>query len=501
MVTTTHRPPIEEQLAAMRRGSEKILPDEAALRALMERAEAEDRPLRVKLGIDPTTHDLTLGHTIPLRNLRRFQDIGHQAVLVIGDYTATVGDPSGRSKARPPLTHEQVRANAETYREQAGKIIDLKRAEVVWNSEWLSKLTLQELIRIGSTISIKQMLEGEYFGRRFQDSKQTIFLHEFLYPVMQGMDSVNVRADIEIGGSDQEFNCLMGRQMQRMYKQDEQIVVTSPLIKGLVGDEKMSKSAGNYVGVAWPTQEQFNKLMTMSDERIPEYFQLLTDSSPKKVIDDYLSTVKRIAGNLQSLPLATEDWKAQLEKLFGEVRATQNQLMATAAPPDQLLTKWLDNTKRAERLLRETLSQYPAPQGSIPWQTIAASVGPVAAKKEVVEEIVSQLNGPEEAAFVATQYERYAQLRRAGGAESALPTNIREETVSVGPEGVRLGTVLTATGLAGSGGEAKRLIEQRGVRVRGEVVADKNATLRPGEVEGALLQVGQKPPILLREAP
>jgi len=490
-----------EQLAAIRRGTEKILPNEAALRGLMERAEVEGRPLRVKLGIDPTTHDLTLGHTIPLRNLRRFQDLGHQAVLVIGDYTATVGDPSGRSKARPPLSHEQVRANAATFREQAGKILDLERVEVVWNSEWLSKLRLQEMIKIGSTVSIKQMLEGEYFGRRFQDPEQTIFLHEFLYPIMQGMDSVNVRADIELGGSDQEFNCLMGRQMQRLFNQEEQIVITSPLIKGLVGQEKMSKSSGNYVSVAWSAQEQFNKLMTMSDERIPEYFQLLTDSSPKKVIDDYLSTVKRIEGQLQSLPLATQVWIEQLQKLFKDVRQTHDQLMATAAPPDQLLTDWLDTTKDAERRLRETISQYRAPQQPIPWQTIAASIGPVAAKKEVVEEIVSQLNDPKEAAFVATEYERYAQLRRAGGAASELPANIREETLTVGADGVRLSSVLTTTGLAASGSEAKRLIEQRGVRVRGEIVMEKNMVLGQGEVEGTLLQVGQKPPVLLREAP
>jgi tyrosyl-tRNA synthetase len=422
MVTTTHRPPIEEQLAAMRRGSEKILPDEAALRALMERAEAEDRPLRVKLGIDPTTHDLTLGHTIPLRNLRRFQDIGHQAVLVIGDYTATVGDPSGRSKARPPLPHEQVRANAETFRAQAGKILDLDRAEVVWNSEWLSKLTLQELIRICGQVSVKRMLQGEYFGRRMEDPEQTIFMHEMFYPIMQGMDSVAIRADVELGGTDQEFNCLMGRDMQRQHGQEPQVVITSPLLLGLTGPEKMSKSLNNYAGVSWPVQEQFNRLMTMADDRMAEYYRLLTD-----------------------VPLE------EVERRLAAVRSGERD-----------------------------------PRG---------------AKKDLVTHIVAGLNGERAAMAAAEEYERYAQLRRAGGAESALPTNIREETMSVGPEGVRLSTVLTATGLAGSGGEAKRLIEQRGVRVRGEVVADKNATLRPGEVEGALLQVGQKPPILLREAP
>ncbi|MBA2364644.1 MAG: tyrosine--tRNA ligase [Chloroflexia bacterium] len=422
MATIIQRLPIAEQLAAIRRGSEKILPDEAALRTLMERAEAEGRPLRVKLGIDPTTHDLTLGHTIPLRNLRRFQILGHQAVLVIGDYTATVGDPSGRSKARPPLTHEQVRANAETFREQAGKILDLEHAEVVWNSEWLSKLTLKELIRICGQVSVKRMLQGEYFGRRMEDPEQTIFMHELFYPIMQGMDSVAIRADVELGGTDQEFNCLMGRDMQRQHSQAPQLVVTNPLLRGLSGNEKMSKSLDNYVGVAWPAQEQFNRLMTMADDRMAEYYRLLTD-----------------------VPL--ED----VERGLAAVRS-------------------------GERDPRD-------------------------AKKDLVTHIVAGLHGERVAATMAEDYERYAQLRRAGGAASELPTNIREETLAVGPGGVRLTSVLTTTGLAGSGGEAKRLIEQRGVRVLGEVVADKNAVLKPGEVEGALLQVGQKPPVLLREAP
>ena len=422
MSTTTRRLPITEQLGAICRGKEKILPDEAALLALMERADAENRPLRVKLGIDPTTHDLTLGHTIPLRNLRRFQDLGHQAVLVIGNYTATVGDPSGRSKARPPLTHEQVRANAETFREQAGKILDLEHAEVVWNSEWLSKLTLQELIRICGQVSVKRMLQGEYFGRRMEDPEQTIFMHEMFYPIMQGMDSVAIRADVELGGTDQEFNCLMGRDMQRQNGQAPQVVVTSPLLLGLTGPEKMSKSLNNYIGVAWPAQEQFNRLMTMADDRLAEYYRLLTD-----------------------VPLE------EVERRLSAVHSGERD--------------------------------------------------PRVAKKVLVTHIVAGLHGEQATVAAAEEYERYAQLRRAGGATSELPANIREETLAVGPGGVRLTSVLTTTGLAGSGGEAKRLIEQRGVRVQGEVVADKNAVLRPGEVEGALLQVGQKPPVLLREAP
>ncbi|MDQ3856809.1 MAG: tyrosine--tRNA ligase [Chloroflexota bacterium] len=409
----------DEQLALIRRGSEKILPDEQALGARLERSAAEGRPLRVKLGIDPTFTDLTLGHTIPLRNLRRFQDMGHQAVLVIGDYTATVGDPSGRSKARPPLTHEEVLANAATYQEQAGKILDLERAEVVWNSDWLRKLTLRELIQICGHVSVKQMLQGEYFGRRFEDPDQTIYMHEMFYPIMQGMDSVAVRADVELGGTDQEFNCLMGRDMQRLHGQEPQIVVSSPLLLGLTGHEKMSKSLGNFVGVSWPAQEQFNRLMSMSDDRMPDYFRLLTNV-PLEEIDGLIAAVRR-----------------------GE-----------ADPRD--------------------------------------------AKKRLATEIVASLHGADAARSAAQEYERYAGLRRAGSGDVELPSNLREAAVSLQGDSVRLVSAIVQAGLAGSNGEAKRLARQGGVRLRGEVVRDDTRALGREEVDGALLQVGSRPPVVLR---
>ncbi len=410
---------VEEQLAVIRRGSEKILPDEGVLRERLQRAATEQRPLRVKLGIDPTTSDLTLGHTIPLRNLRRFQDLGHTAVLVIGDYTATVGDPSGRSKGRPPLTHEQVLENASTYQEQAGKILDLERTEVLWNSDWLKRLTLKELIEIGSQVSVKRMLQGEYFGRRMDDPEQTVFLHEMFYPIMQGIDSVALHADVELGGTDQEFNCLMGRDMQRLRGQEPQVVVTSPLLLGLSGSDKMSKSLGNYVGVAWPAQEQFNKLMTLADDRMYEYFRLLTDV-PLEEVDRKLAAVQR------------------------------------------------------------------------------GDSDPRVVKKELVTRIVADLHGTEAAASAAEEYERYAELRR-GGTQAELPSNLREVVLSMPPEGIRLAAVLVQAGLATSNGEAKRLLKQRGVRLRQEVVTDDGALIRPGETDGVLLQVGQKPPVLLRE--
>ena len=418
--TAGRTPTVEEQLSAIRRGSEKILPNEDALRERLERAAAEGRPLRVKLGIDPTYVDITLGHTIPLRNLRRFQKFGHQAVLLIGDYTATVGDPSGRSKARPPLTHEEVLANAATYREQAGKILDLERAEVVYNSEWLQRLTFRELIGIGSHISVKQMLHGEYFGRRFEDPDQTIYLHEMFYPVMQGIDSAAIHADVELGGTDQEFNCLMGRDMQRLHNQAPQIVVTSPLLLGLTGPEKMSKSMSNFIGVSWPPQEQFNRLMTLADDRMAEYFRLVTNT-----------------------------------------------------PLDEV-GLMLDAVRSGEADPRE-------------------------AKKRLAYEIVAELNDAETAHRVAEEYERYAQLRRVGGGAD-LPSNIREARVTVATEGARVTALIVEAGLAKSNGEAKRLIRQGGVRLRGDLLGEENAALGPGEAEGALLQVGARPPVVLREA-
>lgn len=416
---TDVRSQAEAQIEHIRRGSEKILPDEQALLERIERSLQEQRPLRVKLGIDPTFTDLTLGHTIPLRNLRRFQDLGHQAVLVIGDFTATVGDPTGRSKARPPLSHEEVLANAATYQHQASRVLDLRRAEVVYNSTWLKELTVRDMIRIGGHVSVKQMLEGEYFGRRFEDPEQTIFLHEMFYPILQGMDSVAIHADVELGGTDQEFNCLMGRQMQRLHGQEPQIVVTSPLLPGLGGPEKMSKSLGNFVGVAWEPQEQFNRLMAMSDERMPLYFQLLTDLP---------------AGPVEAQLRAVHEGQAD----------------------------------------------------------------PRSVKKLLAREIVAGLHGPDAADSAAREYDRYAGLRR-GGETSELPSNIPQVEVSLPAEGVRLAQLLVQTGLAASNGDAKRLVRQRGVRLRGEIVSDETLALKPGEADGALVQVGSKTPVLLRE--
>src|SRR5215213_9091840 len=237
------------------------------------------RPLRVKLGIDPSRPDLTLGHTVVLRKLQQFQDAGHVAVLIVGDFTGRVGDPSGRSDTRPMLSAEEADANARTYLEQAGLVLDVERAEVRRNAEWLSRLDAGDMIQLASTATVAQMLEREDFRTRYRGG-QPISVVELLYPLFQGYDSVAVRADVELGGTDQTFNLLMGREVQRAYGQEPQAVLTMPLIEGLDGVRKMSKSLDNYVGLTEPAQDMFGKLMRISDGLIAKYELLCTGLGP-----------------------------------------------------------------------------------------------------------------------------------------------------------------------------------------------------------------------------
>ncbi len=232
------------------------------------------RPLRVKLGADPTSPDLHLGHTLSLRKLRQFQDLGHEAVLIIGDYTATIGDPSGRSVTRPQLSREQVLANAETYRQQAFKVLDPGRTRVVYNGEWFEKMRFDEVIRLNSLVTLQQMLQREDFRARI-DQQQPIHAHEIQYPIMQGWDSVQVQADVELGGTDQLFNILVGRDLQKQEGQPPQVVLLLPILEGLDGTKKMSKSLGNYVGVNDSAADMFGKLMSISDELMARYYALL----------------------------------------------------------------------------------------------------------------------------------------------------------------------------------------------------------------------------------
>ncbi len=259
----------EQQLAHLTAGAAKVLSEKELLEKLRL-----GRPLRVKLGVDPTAPDIHFGHTVALEKLRQFQLLGHQAVLLIGDFTATIGDPSGRSATRPPLTREEVLRNAETYTDQAFKILDKSKTEIVYNGDWFRKMTYEEILRLNSRVTLQQMLQREDFRNRV-DSGQEVRLHELQYPIMQGWDSVEIRADVELGGTDQLFNILVGRDLQKEEGQPQQVVMVLPLLEGLDGVRKMSKSYGNYVGVSEPPQEMFGKLMSVSDELMDRYYLLL----------------------------------------------------------------------------------------------------------------------------------------------------------------------------------------------------------------------------------
>jgi tyrosyl-tRNA synthetase len=264
----------EEALAFLKQGAAQIISEDELRNKL-----ALGRPLRVKLGVDPTTSDIHLGHTVVLRKLRQFQDLGHQAILIIGDFTGMIGDPSGRSVTRPQLTHQEVIANAATYREQAFKILDPSRTETVCNGDWFRAMSFEDVIRLNSRVTLQQMLQREDFKARI-DNQQPIHAHEIQYPIMQGWDSVMVKADVELGGTDQLFNILIGRDFQREEGLPQQVVFLVPILEGLDGSKKMSKSFGNYVAVNEPTSDMFGKLMSISDELMARYYELLLGRMP-----------------------------------------------------------------------------------------------------------------------------------------------------------------------------------------------------------------------------
>ncbi len=272
---------VDDQLAYLLKGvAEAITP--AELRERLASSQKASRPLRVKLGVDPTAPDIHLGHTVVLRKLKHFQNLGHTVIFLIGDFTGMVGDPSGRTAARPPLTREQIDANAETYKQQVFKILDPARTEVRFNSEWLGKLTGEEIIRLCGQYTVARLIEREDFRKRLE-SNQPISLHELLYPMLQAYDSVALKADVELGGTDQKFNLLVGREIQRAYGQPSQILVMTPILVGTDGVQRMSKSLGNYVGINEAPAEMFGKLMSISDETMWSYYELLTDLDPARV--------------------------------------------------------------------------------------------------------------------------------------------------------------------------------------------------------------------------
>src|ERR1700720_3079390 len=275
--------PADEQLAYLKKGVVEIVP-EAELTAKLEKSRKTGKPLRVKLGLDPTAPDLHLGHTVVIRKLKHFQDMGHTPVFLIGDFTALVGDPTGQSETRPPLSREQVDANSKTYLEQVFKILDPKKTEVRRNSEWLDKLSSYDIVRLCAKYRVARMLEREDFRTRLAN-EQPISMHELLYPLIVAYDSVVLKADVELGATEQKFNLLMGREIQREYGQESQVCMTMPILVGLDGARKMSKSLGNYVGITEPPQEMFGKMMSIPDELMWSYYELVTDRSEKEIAE------------------------------------------------------------------------------------------------------------------------------------------------------------------------------------------------------------------------
>jgi tyrosyl-tRNA synthetase len=343
--------PVAKQLSVIRRGVERIEP-EAELIKKLERSLATGKPLRIKLGIDPTGFDVHLGHTVVLRKLRQFQELGHQVVLIIGTATAQVGDPSGRDDARKGLSTEQIKKNAETYLTQISRVIDTSKAEVVRNGDWFDKFGFGEMLQLLGHITMQRMLERDDFTKRIK-KQEPIYLHECLYPLMQGQDSVEIRSDVELGGTEQLFNLMVGRDLQRHAGQEPQIALTMPILRGLDGEKKMGKSLGNYIGVNEPAKDQFGKTMSIPDHLLAEWFMLLTDrpqddvnrllgghpmEAKKTLSADIVATYHGRDAAVQ----ARKDWESQFSvgedpANIDEVTITTAELENGAMPANKLL--------------------------------------------------------------------------------------------------------------------------------------------------------------------
>jgi len=388
---------LEHQLAVFRRGADELLV-EAELAQKLSRG----KPLRVKEGFDPTRPDLHLGHTVQFNKLRQLQDLGHHIMFVIGDFTGMIGDPTGRNVTRPALTREEIEANAKTYTDQAFLILDREKTEIAFNSAWLLPLGADGMIRLAAKYTVARMLERDDFGKRYQ-SGQPIAIHEFLYPLAQGYDSVALRADVELGGTDQKFNLLVGRELQRHYGQEPQCILTLPLLEGLDGVNKMSKSLDNYVGITEAPNEMFGKLMSISDDLMWRYFELLSFRPEQDVA-----------------------------KLRCECAEGRN-------PRD--------------------------------------------AKVALAQEIVTRFHSPAAAEHALAEFE--ARFR-----QGALPEDMPEVTLQTAGAGLPIAQLAKQAGIVDSTSEALRLIAQRGLKVDGDVVADKALTIAGGRT--IVIQAGKR---------
>lgn len=390
---------VSEQLDILKRGTVEVF-TEQELAERLEMAKKQNRPLRAKLGMDPTAPDIHLGHTVVLRKLRQFQDLGHKAILIIGDYTARIGDPTGQNTMRPMLSEQQIKANAQTYFDQAGKILDMSpdKIEVHFNSKWLADLRLADIIKLTAQMTVARMLERDTFELRYKKG-DPIGIHEFLYPLMQGHDSVAIQSDVELGGTDQTFNNLVGRDLQRAAGQLPQIVITMPILIGLDGVQKMSKSKGNYIGITDPPSEMFGKTMSIPDALMENYFTLLTD-----------------------LPI---------------------EQIKTLVDPNKT------HPKHAKVLLGKL--------------------------------IVTQFYGKQAAEKAAEEFDRIF-------AQNQLPEQMPQVCLSAEP--MMAFKLLVACQLVDTGGEAKRMIQQGGVKINEQKLSDPNQLITPSE--GMIIQVGKR---------
>jgi tyrosyl-tRNA synthetase len=358
--------PVDDQLTYLKKGSAEII-READLRAKLEKSRATGKPLRVKLGMDPTAPDLHLGHTVVLRKLKHFQDLGHTAIFLIGDFTGMIGDPTGRSATRPPLTREQIEANAETYKAQVFKILDPQKTVVDFNRRWMGPFTSDDFVRLTAKYTVSKLLEREDFHKRFLDEKP-ISVHELLYPLVQGYDSVALEADVELGGTDQKFNLLVGRELQRAYGQESQVVLTTPILEGLDGVQKMSKSLGNAIGIHEAPLEMYGKIMSISDEMMWRYYELLTDVQVADIEKMKREThpmqakkelARRIVGDFHSAEAgakAGEDWAKQFQKDevpedVEEVHVRLDEVGALTSSSREAVTEGLGYPVRLDKLL------------------------------------------------------------------------------------------------------------------------------------------------------
>lgn len=392
---------IDEQLSTLRKGTVDLIREED-LKAKLERSAKTGKPLRVKLGADPTAPDIHLGHTVVIRKLKAFQDLGHTVIFLIGDFTGLIGDPSGKNTTRPPLTRDEILVNAETYKKQIFKLLDPEKTEIRFNSEWFGPLGSAGFIKLASHTTVMQILERDDFDKRMKDNRP-IALHELLYPLVQGYDSVALEADVELGGTDQKFNLLMGRNLQREYDQEPQVIITTPLLEGLDGVQKMSKSLNNYIGIDEAPNEMFGKVMSVSDDLMWKYYELLTDTS----IDE-----------INVLKMKCE----------------------------------------------------------------SGSENPRNLKVSLATSIIADFHSADAAREAEEDFNRRFVKKE-------IPDEIDEKIITAGS--YRLAELLTDTGLAASRGEAKRLIEQGGVKINGEKASATSAEIGI-DTEGVLFQVGKR---------